>query len=166
MPREFLPLRSPDYVTPTECYDVACILGAAYGVSKKWYKYIDGFWGHKRWGCLEPLISLKSLLFGGRCLVAPHIETAHIFNDGEGKHMAQREYWLYKTHNRLLVCWLLFTVPDKKRLIDWLGTNDIIELSKQMIEDNMQDIIKKRNKYREKMVVTIGDIVDKFNLEF
>jgi glycosyltransferase involved in cell wall biosynthesis len=166
MPREFLPLRSPNYIPPTECYDVACILGAAYGCTKEWYKDIDGFWGHKVWGCLEPLISLKSILFGGQCLVAPHIETAHIFNPGEGKHTSQYNYWLYKTHNRLLVCWLLMKWPDKERLINWLGANEIIEKAKDMIAGNKEAIMNKRETYRKKMVMNIEDFVSKYNLTF
>jgi len=162
MPREYLPLRRPGFVEQTECYEIACILGAAYGVSKKWYKYMDGFWGHKKWGTLEPYISLKCHLFGGKCLTAPHIETAHIFK-AKGTHDTGFEFIAY---NKLLVSWLLFSVPDKDRLIGNLKEYDFVLKAKQMIEDDMQIILKKRNEYRKKTIFSINDFVKKFNLKF
>jgi len=162
MPREYLPLRRPGYVEQTECYEIACILGAAYGVSKKWYKYLDGFWGHKKWGTLEPYISLKCHLFGGKCLTAPHIDTAHIFKS-KGTHDTGFEFIAY---NKLLVSWLLFSIPDKDRLIGNLKEHDFVLKAKEMIGDDMQVILKKRNEYRKKTVFSINDFVKKFNLKF
>jgi glycosyltransferase involved in cell wall biosynthesis len=164
-PREFLPLRSPDYKTPTECYEVHCILGACYGVSKHWYQHIDGFWGHRFWGTLEPLISLKSWMFGGSCLVAPFIETAHYFkNTGTCEHGSLDKYHLYKTHNRLLVCELLFPQPLRNRLIRWLPKNDVLVNAKRMIKEN-DEIEEKRLEYREKTIFKMKDIITKFNLQ-
>jgi glycosyltransferase involved in cell wall biosynthesis len=166
MPREFLPLRRSDYIAPTKSYEVPCILGAAYGVSKKWYKYIDGFWGHKFWGTLEPYISLKSYLFGGNCLVAPQIETAHIFNEpGEsGGHGDEFKYTLHKQYNRMLVAWLLFPVKDREQLINWLPDSVAVSNAKQMIKDNMKAIYKKQNEYIEKIMVPMSEIVKKSNI--
>jgi glycosyltransferase involved in cell wall biosynthesis len=167
LPREFLPLRRPDYVAPTECYEVASILGAAYGTTKKWYRYIDGFWGHRFWGTLEPLISLKCWLMGGRCMVAPQIETIHIFkNHGSTPHADLYTYGKYKSYNRILTSWLLFSVPDKNRLIDWLQDTDFTIEAKKMIDDRLPEIIRKRNEYRKKFKRTIPEIVEKFNLKF
>jgi glycosyltransferase involved in cell wall biosynthesis len=163
MPREFLPLRRPDFVLPTESYEVPCILGAAYGTTKRWYNYIDGFWGHKFWGTLEPLISLKCWLMGGRCIVSPQIETAHIFNE-TGIHADQYQYGLYKSYNRMLVSWLLFPVPDKDRLINWLPDTDYVKEAREMIESNLPEIITKRNEYRKKYKITMDEFVTKINL--
>jgi len=162
MPREYLPLRRPGVTDRTDSYEVPCILGAAYGVSKKWYKYIDGFWGHKKWGTLEPYISLKSWLMGGSCLTAPHIETAHIFKNA-GTHDTGFEYIAY---NKLLVSWLLFSWTDKDRLINHLHRVDYLEKAEGLIEDNMAEIIKKRNTYRSKFKMSVSDYVTKFNLRF
>ena len=166
MPREFLPLRRPDYIAPVECYEVPCILGAAYGVSKKWYNYIDGFWGHKFWGALEPYISLKSWLFGGDCLVAPHIETAHIFNEpGEsGGHGNENKYALYKNYNRILAAWLLFPKLDRTKLIDWLKETESVVKAKEMIKEDIIKILEKRKEYTSKTVIPISEIVKKSKL--
>ena len=162
LPREYLPLRRPGTVDRTDSYEVACILGAAYGTTKKWYKYLDGFWGHKKWGTLEPYISLKCHLFGGKCLTAPHIETAHIFK-ATGTHGTGYEFIAY---NKLLVSWLLFSIPDRDRLISYLREYDYVKKAKDMIEDDMEVILKKREEYRKKMKLTIADVVTKFNLRF
>jgi glycosyltransferase involved in cell wall biosynthesis len=166
MPRELLMLRRSDYIAPTESYEVPCILGAAYGVKKSWYNYINGFWGHKFWGTLEPYISLKSWLFGGNCLVAPHIETAHIFNEpGEsGGHGNEDKYATYKNYNRILVAWLLFPVADKDALIDWLKETELVKKAKKMIASDMDNILKKRKEYTGKTVVPISEIVKKSNI--
>jgi glycosyltransferase involved in cell wall biosynthesis len=164
LPREFLPLRSREYVAPTECSEVPCILGAAYGTTKKWYKHIDGFWGHRFWGTLEPYISMKCWLMGGRCLNAPHIETGHIFNT-VGIHSNQYNYGLYKTYNRILTSWLLFPVPDKDRLINWLPDKDFVTEAKSLIEEQLPEIITKRNEYRAKYKMTMHEFTDKFGLK-
>jgi glycosyltransferase involved in cell wall biosynthesis len=157
-PREFLPLRAPDYVTPTECYEVECILGAFYGVRKEWYQHIDGFWGHKFWGKLEPLISLKSWMFGGSCLVAPHIETAHIFKNA-GNHDEHDKYVLFKTHNALLLIQLLLPDSFIKKLIQWLPDRSYVVEALGL----MPDLADKRREYKRKTVFTFEEFLKKFN---
>jgi hypothetical protein len=159
MPREFLPLRRPDYVAPTESYEVPCILGAAYGTTKTWYQYIDGFWGHRFWGTLEPLISLKCWFMGGRCLVAPHIETAHIFNE-VGIHADQYQYGLYKSYNRILTSWLIFPDEMRESLINWLPDNDFVNEAVGMIYEERQNIDFKIQEYRPKFKRTIQDFIN------
>lgn len=164
MPREFLPLRSRDYILPTECYEIPCILGAAYGTTKKWYKYIDGFWGHRFWGTLEPYISMKSWLMGGQCLVSPVIETAHIFN-ATGNHANEYQYGLYKSYNRMLTAWLLFPYTDARRLCDWLPDKDFVNEARDLIDNNFQSIEKKRNEYRKKFKMSMSEFIKKFGLK-
>lgn len=164
MPREFLPLRRRDFVLPTELMEVPCVLGAAYGTTKSWYEYIDGFWGHRFWGTLEPLISLKCWLMGGKCLVSPVIETAHIFND-TGIHADQYNYGLYKSYNRMLVAWLLFPYPDAARLIKWLPDKDFVNEAREMIDENFKEIDKKREEYQSKFKMTMDEFVTKFELK-
>jgi len=146
----------------TESYEILCILGAAYGTTKSWYRHIDGFWGHRKWGSLEPYISLKCWLFGGSCLTAPHIETAHIFNY-EGKHGTGFEYIAYNT---LLMCWLLFDHDDRRWLTRHLKNHPWVEQAKDMITENIMAIYDKRKEYQGKTVRSIAWIVKRFNLNF
>lgn len=147
----------------TECYEVPCILGAAYGVKKYWYNYIDGFWGHIKWGSLEPYISLKSWLFGGNCLTAPHIETGHIFNDTQGRHGTG---YVPLAYNSMLVAWLLFDEEDRKWLIRHLRFHDWVIEAMKMINRDMPKIEEKRKEYLSKNKMSITEFVNKFNIPF
>lgn len=140
-------------------YEIPCILGACYGVKKSWYNYIDGFWGHKKWGTLEPYISLKSWLFGGSCRVAPQIETAHIFKK-VGTHNIQQDHLMF---NKMLVSTLLF--EDSKRFIDFLGNNSILERARKLFDDEKESVLIKKEEYKQKIVVDIKDYCKRFNID-
>lgn len=143
----------------TQSYKVPCILGAAYGVRKGWYQYIDGFWGHKKWGTLEPYISLKSWMFGGNCLTAPHIETAHMFKTTGEKDGTCLAY------NAMLIAWLLFDSKDKNKLIDWLN-HPAKNVALEMIEKNISDIYLKRKEYRNRVIMPLSELSQKFKLNY
>jgi glycosyltransferase involved in cell wall biosynthesis len=147
----------------TECYEVPCILGAAYGVKKSWYNYIDGFWGHKKWGSLEPYISLKSWMFGGNCLTAPHIETAHIFNETQGRHGTGFENLAY---NSMLIAWLLFDKEDRIWLIRHLQEHEWVVKAKEMIACKLPQILGKHKEYKLKTEMTVQEFVKRFNIPF
>jgi len=147
----------------TESYEIPCILGAAYGIKKSWYNYIDGFWGHKKWGSLEPYISLKSWLFGGDCLTAPHIETGHIFNDTQGRHGTGFNNLAY---NSMLVAWLLFDKDDREWLIRHLQPHEWVLEAKDMIQSNLPQILGKHKEYKSKNKMTVQEFVSKFKIPF
>lgn len=58
---------------------VPCLMGAVYLTRRDYYNYIKGFAGHRVWGGLEPLISLKAYLSGGSVVVNSNILTTHSF---------------------------------------------------------------------------------------
>ena len=145
--------------TRSKSYEIPCILGACYGVKKEWYNYIDGFWGHVKWGTLEPYISLKSWLFGGNCLVAPHIETAHIFKRN-GTHNITQEHTMF---NKLLTSTLL--LEDSKRFIDFLGINRDITRAKTLFDSMKESILVKREEYKKKIIFDIKDYCNKFDID-
>jgi hypothetical protein len=64
----------------------------------------------------------------------------------------------------MLVSWLLFPVPDKDRLINWLPDNDFVKEAKDLIEENLPEIIAKRNEYRSMFKMSMREYVNKFNL--
>jgi glycosyltransferase involved in cell wall biosynthesis len=140
-------------------YELPCILGACYGVKKSWYKYIDGFWGHIKWGTLEPYISLKSWLFGGSCRIAPHIETAHIFKL-TGTHSITQDNLFY---NKMLVSSLL--LESDQKFITHLGTNTTIAKSAETYNQNKTAILAKRAEYRDKKVLSESAFCKKFKID-
>lgn len=114
-------------------YEIPCILGAFYGVRKVWYDYIGGFSGHRRWGTLEPFISVKSWLAGGECKCAADVQTAHIFKSGgQCSHQTHPHDIIY---NKLMMARVIF--PDiEKKFINFLGNNATIELAKTIFSEN------------------------------
>ena len=146
-----------------DSFEVPAILGAAYGVKREWYRYVDGWWGHRSWGTLEPYISLKSWLMGGSCRTAPGIQTGHIFKS-EGTHGTNLAHLSY---NKILMATLLFPEKDAERLIAFLPAQEgIIKAGKKMIEDREEEINKKRDEYKEKIVLDIMDYVNRFEVDF
>jgi len=142
-----------------ESYEVPCILGACYGTTREWYEYIGGFWGHRLWSNLEPLISMKSWLFGGSCRVVPEAETGHIFKR-EGTHGTPHEALIY---NKLLISTLLF--DDSDRLIRFLGNSPIVQLAKRQFQSSLDKILKKKQEYKEKTILSMDEFADKFHLD-
>jgi len=143
-----------------DSYEIPCILGAAYGVKKSWYEYVDGWSLHKKWGTLEPYISLKSWLFGGSCRTAPRIETGHIFKPA-GTHGTSQEKLLY---NKMMVATLL--LDDYQRIISFLGTNPTVEKARELYMNDINKIIKKREEYKEKIVYNSFDFFNKWNIDY
>lgn len=58
---------------------VACLMGAMYLTTRSYYQRIRGFNGHRVWGGLEPMISLKTWLSGGEILINAEIANHHTF---------------------------------------------------------------------------------------
>jgi glycosyltransferase involved in cell wall biosynthesis len=139
-------------------FEIPCILGAAYGVSKSWYNYVDGFSGHRYWGTLEPYISLKSWMFGGSCRVAPDIKTGHIF-DIKNNHLTPREYFIY---NKIFTFIVLF--DDHERFVEYVGGNGKVDKAKILIEQNKEFIFNKKKEYFNKTIVSAIDFLDRWKI--
>ena len=143
-----------------DSFEIPCILGAAYGVKKSWHEYVDGWSLHKKWGTLEPYISLKSWLFGGSCRTAPRIETGHIFKT-VGTHGTSQEKLLY---NKMMVATVLF--DDYERLISFLGSNPTIENAKKLYMDNIDLIMRKKEEYKKKITYNYLDFFERFEIDY
>ena len=117
-------------------YDIPCVLGAFYGVRTSWYEYIQGFRGHRYWGTLEPLISLKSWLAGGSCRIASDIETAHIFKSRSSHHTSPTDL----LYNKIVVPSIVFPPGVANKFIKFLGTNSHMVAAKQLLAAEKQKI--------------------------
>ncbi len=146
-----------------ESFEVPSVLGAAYVMKREWYNYLDGWWGHRSWGTLEPMISLKSWLFGGSCRTAPDIETGHIFKS-DGSHQTQLHHL---TYNKILVATLLFDDYHTQRLISFFNQGDgQVVRGKKMFEEVKDEVMKKKLEYKEKIVVDVSEWCKRFNIDF
>lgn len=78
---------------------IPCVFGATYGCSKTWWKHIDGLRGLICWGYDEPLMSLKTWLSGGECLLIKDIGVGHIYRkvfpyEVQGKDVKANNYFM------------------------------------------------------------------------
>jgi glycosyltransferase involved in cell wall biosynthesis len=62
-----------------EVIPVACVLGAVYASSVAHWKNIHGLWGLHAYGYDEPLMSIKTWLSGGRCLLIKNWGVGHLY---------------------------------------------------------------------------------------
>ncbi|MDR1169522.1 MAG: glycosyltransferase [Prevotellaceae bacterium] len=60
-------------------FDIPCVLGASYIMSKRYWDYIRGLSLLRYYGLDETYLSLKIWLEGGSCKLIPNIEAGHIF---------------------------------------------------------------------------------------
>ena len=113
-----------------EVAEIGCVLGAFYGLSKRWYTRIMGFEGHRLWGGLEPLISLRSYIAGGNCLIDTKTITGHIF-----KTSSSQKPIVDLIYNKLLIASTLLPGNMEKEVYKWAETtmrgNQAIEETKK-----------------------------------
>ena len=64
-----------------ELIEVPCILGAFYVMNKKHWNRIHGLQGLMQWGQDEPLLSVKTYLFGGKSYIINNIFVGHMYRD-------------------------------------------------------------------------------------
>ena len=95
--------------------EIGAILGAFYGAHKSWYQKIGGFSHHRTWGTLEPLISLRSYMHGGNCVVDTKTITGHIFKSASSEKPIQD-----LIYNKLLVAYTLLPTDMEKQVFDWV----------------------------------------------
>ena len=143
-----------------ELTEIPCILGAVYAIKKGWYNHIDGFHGHIHWGTLEPLISIKSWLFGGKCLLHREAVTGHIFKIAGTHGTPQRSI----AHNKLWTSYVLFNVEDRRKLWNWLP--DRADYREARNRFDFVHAEHKRKEYLDKTVIDIHDYFNSFNIEF
>jgi len=145
-----------------DSYEVPCILGAAYGVKKEWYLYVDPWVHHRTWGTLEPWVSLASWLFGGSCRTAPAVRTGHLFTRVMRHDIPEH----HRTYNKLVAARYYFNDKNYGRLVSFLGENKLVRDAKQMLRPIYNDLLVKRREYEQKICVDIQDWCDRWKIDF
>lgn len=136
------------WIEPTcaEFTKVPCLMGASYVVSKEWYVHLRGFNGHRFWGGLEPMISIKSWRAGGYVATDPSWVVAHVFgvNGGERDPQGRRAgriQWYY--YNKILIAYTC--LPGLyKELVAYLGAPYAVGEAKQLFKQHRAEIDKIR----------------------
>lgn len=132
-------------------YEIPCILGACYGMSRSWYMHLRGFEGLRMWGTSEPYISIKSWLSGGKCKIKKDIEVGHIFRDNAP----------YETHiwnliyNKLFVLETIFPEEMRDKIESFLPKNKNYKRAREQINNDKDKILMLREYYRK---IFVNDI--------
>lgn len=84
-------------------YDLPCILGANYGITRAWWQKIRGLKGLRMWGGQEAFLSLKTWQAGGRCAIIRDIEIGHLFRSRTPYVASYESIWYNKMRMALSV---------------------------------------------------------------
>lgn len=118
---------------------VGCILGAFYVTTRGAYNYCGGFMGHKLWGGLEPLISIRAKRSGFMLYVARDLETAH--NYGRIAQTHERTVrWDMILYNKMFMAHTMFEDPSELMgLLYTHGPTNWLSVASKRILNSMSD---------------------------
>lgn len=160
-----------------ESYEIPGILGTCYAVYKRWYLHIGGWgwlkaprgltkeekkwYGHRIWGSLEPIMSMKSWFAGGSCRVDPKWETAHVFSR-EVRRGVRLDMMYF---NRLFNAYTLFPLEQAKKLDGHLLRGKNENEARNFIRKNRRAILAEKE-YNDAIKVHGAEIFeDKFGYD-
>lgn len=84
---------------------IAHVLGAGYAASRRYWSYLKGLKGLRKYGCDEAYISFKVWREGGRCLLVKNVVIGHIYRSNA----PYKRYQAEEVSNNLLVSYLTFS---------------------------------------------------------
>lgn len=90
---------------------IEAILGAGYGISKRYWNHIGGLNGLVQYGCDEQMLSLKTWLEGGSCILLKKVMLGHIYR----KNMPYKVHDNILLRNSLMISESIFPLKEKYR---------------------------------------------------
>jgi len=143
-------------------YEIPCILGANYYMTKKWFDYIHGFKGLRMWGSSEVLISLKSWMAGGQCKIRTDLEIGHKFRSNSP--FSTSIHFLYA--NKIYICEVLnFPLELKEKILNALPYDINYRKAQQLIKDSMEEINKEKEYFQGIFTKDIYTVCKELNIE-
>jgi glycosyltransferase involved in cell wall biosynthesis len=142
-------------------YEIPCVLGANYGVNKKWFEYIHGLKGLKMWGCSEMFMSLKSWMAGGDCKIDTNINIGHKF----------RDYAPYSTavwnliYNKLYMLETIFPKEIKEDLMQYFKKTTSFRQACKKIEEDKNIINEEKKYYNQIFTRDIYELFKKWDIK-
>lgn len=120
--------------------EVNCILGAFYFTTKTVYNAIGGWMGHRIWGGLEPMISIRAKRMGYKIYVARDLETCHNFGRVPGTKERPARWDMY-FYNKMLMAETMFEEPAEiKAFLYSRGTNNWLRVAEKLVASVAPDI--------------------------
>jgi len=125
---------------------IGCILGAFYGCKRDWYQSISGFSHHREWGSLEPLISLRSYIAGGNCILDLDTITGHVFKSASSTKQVRN-----LVYNKLLIASTLLPKKMEDEVFEWAKKISDGKLAIKMWESDAEIIKELQKKGRDSL---------------
>lgn len=142
-------------------YEIPCVLGANYFMTKKWADYIWGLKGLKMWGTSEPFLSIKTWMAGGKCKITTDIEIGHKFRSN-APYTTGISYLVY---NKIFMCKTIFPNELADKLIGYLPKDVNYKKAMELIEDNKTEIEEAKDYYQTIFTSSIYDYCNRFDIK-
>jgi len=141
-------------------YEVPCVLGANYGVNKKWFEHIHGLKGLQMWGCSEMFMSLKTWFAGGTCKIDTDIKIGHKFRDNAPY---STNVWNL-IYNKIYMIKTILPEDLGNYLIESMPQTSSYKRAIKEIQDNLDIIESERNYYSSIFTKDIFDVGEKWDV--
>ena len=127
--------------------DIACVLGAAYAASKRYWQYLKGLAGLLYYGGDEAYISMKVWLEGGKCRLMNDVVAGHIYRKAFPYPVEQCN----TLYNKLWIAELLLPTDLKNQVFGKLQKQyaDVYSDSFQQLIENRQLLKELKAWYRQ-----------------
>lgn len=142
-------------------YEIPCVLGANYFLTKKWADHIQGLKGLKMWGTSEPFLSLKTWLAGGKCKITRKVKIGHKFRDVAPY---TTQVWTM-VYNKIYLCKTVLSHDLGEKLIGFLPKDNNFKIAMAEISKNKEKIDKERQYYNDIFKIDIKDFCSKFEIQ-
>jgi len=138
-------------------YEIPCVLGAMYFMTKKWFNYIGGLEGLSSYGSDEEYLSLKTWCFGGKCKIISDVSIGNIYRKVKS-YTDNLEDYLY---NRLFIALVLLDEKDYKTVLNYYSESEYFGLMTLRIAMNFNYISGIKAKYSRMKVNNINNYLKK-----
>lgn len=140
--------------------EVTGIMGANYGISKDWFKYIRGVEGLRQYGMSEQFLAFKTLWFGGKIIYIKDVRIAHLYRF-IATFPATMAHYVY---NQMFMLRTLFPWKEVNRLEKKLKENRYKTEAAEMIRRNNKGIMLLRKDFQKKKVMSFKQLIKNYEL--
>ena len=126
-------------------YEIPCVLGAMYFMTKKWFNYIGGLEGLTSYGSDEEFLSLKTWVFGGKVKIISDVVISNIYRKIKS-YTDNIENYLF---NRLFMALVLLDETDFKKVLNYYSESEYFTLMTLRIALNFDYLSGLKAKYNK-----------------
>jgi glycosyltransferase involved in cell wall biosynthesis len=135
----------PEFNEEQQTTPIACVLGAGYACSKKYWQHLKGLDGLQQYGNDEPYISMKVWLEGGTCKLLKDVIVGHIYRPRLPYSVTPTS----RLYNRLLIISLLLPTTFRKNILSQIRPNKQLPTILLLLHDNREHLSQLKKYYQK-----------------